>query len=116
MPGWLPSAIQRMTQQADAHGGPAGELFVIYHGEVKHDQDGTVEVCPSCSALESMAALATRREAAHREVYVRITKAHLAFPQILSAYDAASGVVRPHGLTAVGSPERGTSNCRSPLI
>jgi hypothetical protein len=24
MPGWLPSAMQRVTQQAEAHGGPAG--------------------------------------------------------------------------------------------
>jgi|GraSoiStandDraft_60_1057301.scaffolds.fasta_scaffold249114_1 DNA-binding transcriptional MerR regulator len=105
MPGWLPGAMQRMTQQADARGGSAGPMFVIYHGEVTHDSDGPVEVCvPVGGALESIAELATRREPAHREVYVRITKAQWEFPQILSAYDAVSQFIHTNGLTATGAP------------
>jgi hypothetical protein len=45
-----------------------------------------------------------RREPAHREAYVRITKAQVAFPQILSAYDAVSQWLHTHGLSAAGSP------------
>lgn len=105
MPGWLPGAMQRVTHQADAHGGPAGPMFVIYHGEVTHDSDGPVEVCvPVGGALESIPELATRREPAHREVYVRITKAQWEFPQILSAYDAVSQFIHSNGLTAAGAP------------
>ncbi len=105
MPGWLPGAIQRVTHQADAHGGSAGLMFVIYHGEVTHDSDGPVEVCvPVGGALETLAELATRREPAHREVYVRITKAQWEFPQILSAYDAVSQFIHSNGLSAAGAP------------
>lgn len=105
MPGWLPGAMQRVTQQAEAHGGPTGPMFVIYHGEVTHESDGPVEVCvPVGGALESAAELATRREPAHREVYVRITKAQWEFPQILSAYDAVSQCIQVRGLNAAGAP------------
>jgi hypothetical protein len=110
MPGWLPGAMQRMTQQADARGGSAGPMFVIYHGEVTHDSDGPVEVCvPVGGALESIAELATRREPAHREVYVRITKAQWEFPQILSAYDAVCQFIHTNGLTATSAPRRKSS-------
>lgn len=105
MPSWLPGAMLRVTQHAEAHGGPTGLMFVIYHGEVTHDSDGPVEVCiPVGGALESVAELATRREPAHREVYVRITKAQWEFPQILSAYDAVSQFIQSHSLTATGAP------------
>ena len=41
-----------------------------------------------------------RREPAHREVYVRLRKAQVAFPQILSAYDGVTGWVALQGLAA----------------
>ena len=59
---------------------------------------------PVGGALESIAELGTRREPAHREVYVRITKAQWEFPQILSAYDAVSQFIHTNGLTATGAP------------
>jgi hypothetical protein len=99
MPAWLPGAMQRVRHQAEVHGGAAGHLFVIYHGEVSHDSDGPAEVCVSVSsALESVADLAIRREPPHREVYVRITKAQWEVPQILSAYDAVSQYISSHEL------------------
>jgi DNA-binding transcriptional MerR regulator len=105
MPGWLPGAMQRVTQQAETHGGPTGPMFVIYHGEVTHESDGPVEVCiPVRAALETIIELATRREPAHREVYVRITKAQWEFPQILSAYDAVTEFIQVEGLNAAGAP------------
>lgn len=45
-----------------------------------------------------------RRERAHREAYVRLTKAQVAFPQIASAYDRGCAWVTSHGLTLTGHP------------
>ena len=65
-------------------------MFVVYHGEVNEDSDGPVEVClPSAPTGDSTGA-AMRREPAHREAYVRLRKAQVEFPQILSAFDAVA--------------------------
>ena len=45
-----------------------------------------------------------RREPAHREAYVRLRKAQVAFPQILSAYDGVTAWVALQGLAAAGAP------------
>ena len=42
---WLPEAIDRLVETAEERGGPAGDVFVVYHGEVNEDSDGPVEVC-----------------------------------------------------------------------
>ena len=41
---------------------------------------------------------------AHREAYLRLTKAQVAFPQIASAYDHVSAWVTSPGLTLAGHP------------
>jgi hypothetical protein len=109
---WLPAAKTRLAKAAQALGGAAGPAFVIYHGEVNQDSDGPVEVCvPMGSAQEAPAAAAgtpTRREPAHREAYVRITKAQFDFPQILSAYDAVAQWISAHGRRMAGSPREVT--------
>jgi len=104
MPGWLPAAIGRVTAAAEGHGGAAGALFVIYHGEVNQDSDGPVEVCVPVGAQDEAQDVAMRREPAHREAYVRITKAQWEFPQILSAYDAVSQWLQAKGQQMAGSP------------
>lgn len=45
-----------------------------------------------------------RRESAHHEAYVRLKKAQVEYPQILSAYGAVAQWISSHGLTATGSP------------
>jgi effector-binding domain-containing protein len=45
-----------------------------------------------------------RHEPEHHEAYVRITKAQVEFPQILSAYDAVSQWITEHGRTIDGAP------------
>jgi effector-binding domain-containing protein len=45
-----------------------------------------------------------RREPAHREAYVRLTKAQVEFPQILSAYDAVHQWLTERGLRNSASP------------
>jgi DNA-binding transcriptional MerR regulator len=105
LPTWIGAAIDRLLQSAESYGGPAGNVFVVYHGEVNEDGDGPVEVCvPIAPGAAASNGSATRTEPAHREAYVRITKAQVEFPQILSAYDAVAQWIGSQGLTIGGSP------------
>jgi hypothetical protein len=102
---WLPEAMMRLPKSADRYGGMAGAPFVIYHGEVNEDSDGPVEVCVPIGAGQAPSAEhATRREPAHREAYVRIRKAQVEYPQILSAFDAVAQWIGARGLTISASP------------
>jgi DNA-binding transcriptional MerR regulator len=103
LPRWLPGAIGRLVGTAEELGGLDGPVFVAYHGEVNQDSDGPVEVCvPIATAVGAEAP--TRVEPAHREAYVRITKAQVEFPQILSAYDAVASWIGANGKTVTGAP------------
>jgi DNA-binding transcriptional MerR regulator len=105
---WLPGAMCQLAEAVCRYGGAAGELFVIYHGEVNEDSDGPVEACApiplNTLAADAPAQVPARREPAHREAYVTITKAQLEFPQILSAYDAVAEWVSSSGLAYAGPP------------
>ncbi|GAA2365148.1 MerR family transcriptional regulator [Dactylosporangium salmoneum] len=106
LPAWIDEAIGRLLKLARGHGdGMAGPCFIIYHGEVNEDSDGPVEIClpvrpDPARAIEA----ATRVEPAHREAYTRITKAQVAFPQILSAYDAVRQWTEREGVLPSASP------------
>ena len=100
LPATILGATRRLTERAGAHGGVAGEQFVVYHGEVNEDSGGPVEVCLPV-ATESAG---TRHEPAHRQAYVIVTKAQFEWPQILSAYDAVEQWIDWHSRTCVGSP------------
>ncbi len=105
LPTWIGTATERLTRRAADFGGVAGPGFVVYHGEVNHDSDGPVEVCvPVASASEASAAVAVRREPAHRGAYVRLRKAQVEYPQILSAFDAVAQWLSERGLSAAASP------------
>jgi hypothetical protein len=79
--------------------------LVVYHGAVNEESDGPVEVCvPVSRTQEAATDRALRREPAHREAYVRLTKAQVAYPQILSAYDAVAQWIGAHGRSGTGSP------------
>jgi DNA-binding transcriptional MerR regulator len=103
--GWLEDCIGRLYGIAGRRlGGPVAPVFVIYHGEVNQDSDGPVEVCVPVSAGNAGADVAMRKEAAHHEAYVRITRAMVEFPQILSAYDAVTEWLNTNGKSIAGSP------------
>jgi DNA-binding transcriptional MerR regulator len=104
LPDWIAAAGTRLVDAADAHGGVAGPMFVIYHGEVSEDSDGPVEVCIPVRAEPSDGGDVLRREPAHREAYVRITKADVDYPQILSAYQAVEQWLRSQERMPSGSP------------
>jgi effector-binding domain-containing protein len=105
LPEWISAAGGRLPRAAEERGGMAGPMFVVYHGAVNEDSDGPVEVCiPVGVAADQAGDVAARREPAHREAYVRITKAQVAYPQILSAFDAVGEWIRSEGRTVEGSP------------
>jgi DNA-binding transcriptional MerR regulator len=105
LPAWLNAAMTRLVAAAGAHGGVTGPAFVVYHGEVNEDGDGPVEVCvPIDPAGRGASDTAMRREAAHDEAYVRLKKAQVDFPQILTAYDAVAQWISANGRTHAGPP------------
>ncbi len=76
----------------------SGPMFAVFHGQVNTDSDGPVEICfPYSGDLVAEGEFALRREPAHHEAYVTLTKAQFVFPQILSAYDAAHGLATQLG-------------------
>ncbi len=88
MSDWLFVTFQRLVAEAGEYGGVVGAPFVVYHGEVNTDSDGPVEVCmPIAAALDPELG---RIEPAHQEVYVRLRKAQVEYPQILSAFDTVA--------------------------
>jgi hypothetical protein len=100
LPGWIEAAGGRLVKSAEKRGGVGGPMFVVYHGEVNEDSDGPVEVCIPVNDFDAESGdVPVRREPAHHEVYVRITKAQVGYPQILSAYDAVAEWIRSHGLS-----------------
>jgi DNA-binding transcriptional MerR regulator len=102
---WIQAATHRLLAAAAGHGGVTGPMFVIYHGEVNQDSDGPVEVClPVAPAQAAATDVATRTEPAHREAFARITKPQVAFPQILSAYDAVAQWLDANGRAIAGPP------------
>jgi effector-binding domain-containing protein len=89
LPDWIRSAGSRLTTAATGHGGITGPAFIVYHGPLSADTESLVEVCvPIRNESGDGAAAAMRREPAHREAYVRITKAQVQFPEIQQVYKA----------------------------
>jgi hypothetical protein len=95
----------RLMVAAEPFGGFAGPPFVVYHGEVNLDSDGPVEVClPVDPSAADKIDAPSRTEPAHREAYVRVVKAQVVFPQILSAFEQVAAWTAEQGLTASAAP------------
>jgi DNA-binding transcriptional MerR regulator len=102
---WVDAAIGRVDQSTQPYGGAAAAPFVIFHGEVNEDSDGPVEVCvPVDLGGAEPPNVPGRVEPAHREAYVRLTKAQVEYPQILSAYDAVEQWITSQGREIAHSP------------
>lgn len=89
-------------------GGVAAAPFVVYYAEVSQDSDGPAEVCvPVVDAAAARAYAAgertveVREEPAHRQVYTRLVKAQVVYPQILSAFEAVENWIAEQRLTMV---------------
>ena len=96
---WISDAFSRQH----GTGITSGFSSVIFHGEVNEDSDGPVEAITIIPA-DAESDLPTRVDPARREAFTRITKAQVAFPEILSAYDAVEAWIGANGYRQVGSP------------
>jgi DNA-binding transcriptional MerR regulator len=102
---WVGAAMGRLLRAARRCGGRTGPPFVVYHGEVNQDSDGPVEVCmPIDPEQAADTPAATRREPAHGEAFVRLRKAQVENPQILSAFDAVGQWIAEHRRVETGPP------------
>ncbi|MEV0303480.1 MerR family transcriptional regulator [Streptomyces prasinus] len=112
LPAWIGSALGRLEEAASACGGVAGAPFVAYHSEVSMESDGPAEACvPVADEAAARAwagaqgrarGTAVRVEPAQRLARTRITKAQVAHPQILAAFEAVEQWMAAEGLTAAG--------------
>jgi DNA-binding transcriptional MerR regulator len=104
--GFIDEAYPRLYGHLEAGGArAAGPSMMIYHGMVTEDSDGPVEICvPFTGTLEPVADLGVRLEPARTEAYTTITRAQVAYPDILRAYDAVSDWLQEQGHKGVLSP------------
>ncbi|MEI5099383.1 MerR family transcriptional regulator [Streptomyces sp. PmtG] len=112
LPPWIDDAIGRLERAADVCGGATAAPFVIYHAEVTEESDGPAEACVPVADLDAARAwvaaqgrgrdLTARAEPGYRMAYVRITKAQVAYPQIVAAFDAVEEWIAREGLSQAG--------------
>ncbi|WP_086812660.1 MerR family transcriptional regulator, partial [Streptomyces murinus] len=98
LPAWIGAALGRLEAAAQECGGVAAAPFVVYHAEVSMESDGPAQACVPVADEAAARAWAGRQgrgretgvrvEPAARLAYVRITKAQVAHPQILAAFEA----------------------------
>ena len=105
LPEWIRTAGGRLMSAAGRHGGIAGPSFVVYHGPVRPDSESLVEVCmPIDPAGKNGSGDAMRREPAHREAYVRVTKSQVVFPDIQQVYRAIATHLESKGIETTDAP------------
>ncbi|MEU3103144.1 MerR family transcriptional regulator [Streptomyces griseoflavus] len=112
LPAWIGAALGRLEAAAGQCGGPAGVPFVAYHSDVSAESDGPAEACVPVADEAAARAWAAgpgrtrgttvRVEPARRLAYVRITKAQVAYPQILAVFEAVEEWMEGRGLAPAG--------------
>ncbi|MGW1542536.1 MerR family transcriptional regulator [Streptomyces sp. NPDC002309] len=112
LPAWIGASLGRLEEAARECGGVVAAPFVIYHSEVSTESDGPVEACVPVADEAAARAWAERAGRAHRATvrveparrlaYTRITKAQVAHPQILAAFEAVEEWTREKGLSYDG--------------
>ncbi|MFF6997571.1 MerR family transcriptional regulator [Streptomyces sp. NPDC008313] len=112
LPAWIGASLGRLEEAAGACGGAAGSPFVVYHSEVSQESDGPAESCVPVAdeaAARVWAAehgrvweTTVRVEPAHRLARTRLTKAQVAYPQIMTAFEAVEAWIAEQGLACAG--------------
>ncbi|MFF5183913.1 MerR family transcriptional regulator [Streptomyces sp. NPDC000345] len=107
LPAWIPASLGRLEAAAGECGGSTGAPFVVYHAEVSMDSDGPAESCVPVADEAAARAWAAaqgrgrqaeaRVEPARRLAYTRITKAQVAHPQIIAAFEAVEAWMKREG-------------------
>ncbi|WP_037859445.1 MerR family transcriptional regulator [Streptomyces sp. NRRL S-340] len=112
LPAWIGASLTRLEGAARACGGVTAAPYVVYHSEVSMESDGPAECCVPVAderAARAWAAAggrswetAVRIEPARRLAYTRITKAQVAHPQIMAAFEAVEQWIAQRGLAQAG--------------
>ncbi|MEU5888518.1 MerR family transcriptional regulator [Streptomyces sp. NPDC047461] len=112
LPAWIGASLGRLEGASRACGGATAAPFVVYYSEVSMESDGPAESCVPVAdetaarawAAEQGRAWETRVrvEPAQRFAYTRITKAQVAHPQILAAFEAVEEWITSQGLEQAG--------------
>jgi len=112
LPVWIPESLGRLEEGAAVCGGVAAAPFVVYHAEVSQESDGPAESCVPVADEEAARVWAAaegrarqtrvRVEPARRLARTRITKAQVAHPQILAAFEAVEAWIAEQGLEQDG--------------
>ena len=105
LPEWIRAAGGRLTTAAARHGGINGNAFVVYHGPLSAASESLVEVCvPIRDQKNNEQVAGMRREPAHREAFVRITKGQVKFPEIQQVYRDIATDLESKGIETTDAP------------
>ncbi|ARP71689.1 MerR family transcriptional regulator [Streptomyces pluripotens] len=112
LPTWIGASMGRLETAARECGGVVGAPFVIYHSEVSMESDGPAECCVPVADEAAARTWAERQgrvwettvrvAPAARLAYTRVTKAQVAHPQILAAFEAVGQWMAGRGLETAG--------------
>jgi DNA-binding transcriptional MerR regulator len=112
LPAWIGASLGRLERASRECGGVTAAPFVIYYSEVSMESDGPAESCVPVADEAAARAWAAehgrawetqvRVEPAQRFAYTRITKAQVAHPQILAAFEAVEEWITSQGLEQAG--------------
>lgn len=112
LPAWIGASLGRLEAGARECGGVTAAPFVVYHSEVSMESDGPAEACVPVAdeaAAQTWAEAhgrpwetAVRVEPARRLAYTRITKAQVAHPQIIAAFEAVERWLAGQGIEPAG--------------
>jgi DNA-binding transcriptional MerR regulator len=112
LPAWIGASLGRLEEAARDCGGVTAAPFVAYHAEVSMESDGPAESCVPVADEAAARAWAERHgrtwearvrvEPARRLAFTRITKAQVAHPQILAAFEAVEAWIADRDLTVDG--------------
>ena len=112
LPAWIGASLGRLETAARECGGVTAAPFVVYHSEVSMESDGPAESCvPVADGAAAQAwanehgrarETAVRVEPARRLAYTRITKAQVAYPQIVAAFEAVERWLAGQGIEPAG--------------
>ncbi|WP_053747516.1 MerR family transcriptional regulator [Streptomyces sp. MMG1533] len=108
LPTWIGASLGRLEEASRECGGVTAAPFVVYHSEVSMESDGPAESCVPVADEAAARAWAEKQgrgrqftvrvEPARRLAYTRISKAQVAHPQILAAFEAVEAWMKREGL------------------
>lgn len=112
LPAWIGASLGRLESAAQECGGITAAPFVVYHSDVSMESDGPAESCVPVADEAAARAWVERQgrtretkvrvEPAQRLAYTRISKAQVAHPQILAAFEAVEEWIPQQGLWQAG--------------